>query len=265
MIMNWLPSIVTTSAVFLFFFLARKWVVAHLQGSITHKYAEKSETFRNQLELRSKELESLRDSVLSGAFARENVIDKRRIEAVEVLWGSIVALIPARSVSETMTHIEFNEAAKLAESSQKVKDMFKVFGSNVDFENLGYREAVKVRPFLSDLAWGLYSAYYAIVSHGVFRQQILQHGLPSRLIKDKSVKRLVITVYPHMKSLIENLDVSALHGFLDDIEKELLKELRSIIAGENEDEKNMERASKIIRASKNVIKQDTERQQTAKS
>ena len=104
------------------------------------------------------------------------------------------------------------------------------------------------------LAWGLYNAYYAIVSHGVLRQQILQHGLPSKLIMDESVKRLVITVFPYMKSLIENLDVSALHEFLDDIEKELLKELRSIIAGENEDEKNMERASKIIRASEDLIR-----------
>ena len=263
--MNWLPSIVTTSLFSLILFLARNWLLTRLQGSITHEYAKKLETFRNQLELRSRELESLRNWVLSGAFARENVIHKRRIEAVEVLWDSIESLVPAKSVSSIMTHIQFDEAAGLAKTDPRVRDRFEVFGDNVDLKNLGYREAVKVRPFLSDLAWGLYSAYYAIVSHGVLRQQILQHGFPSRLILDEPVKRLVITVFPDMKSFIENQDVSALHGFLDSIEKELLQELRSIIEGENEDERNMERASKIIKASENLMTQDTEGQQMTKS
>ena len=48
-----------------------------------------------------------------------------------------------------MTHVKFDEAAELAESNQKVRDIFQLFGGNVDLKNLGYPEAVKVRPFLS--------------------------------------------------------------------------------------------------------------------
>jgi hypothetical protein len=91
-------------------FIARNWIKASIERSVQHGFDAKLETLRTELrkneegfksDLRSKETEisALRDGVLSGRAQRQALLDKRRLDAVECVWASVIALAPFKGVA----------------------------------------------------------------------------------------------------------------------------------------------------------------------
>src|SRR6266566_8383628 len=90
-------------------FIGRNWLKASIEHSVQYSFDAKLETlgadFRRseeeqKSELRQKEtqLAALRDGVLTGRAQRQALLDKRRLEAVERLWATVIALAPLATV-----------------------------------------------------------------------------------------------------------------------------------------------------------------------
>jgi len=80
------------------------------------------------------ELEVLRSGALAGMTSRQALLNQRRSQAVDELWSGVVALAPAKAVSQTMLPIKFEVAAQRAATDAKVKEMFQMLGQSVPLE-----------------------------------------------------------------------------------------------------------------------------------
>ncbi len=263
--LDWIPAISTTSLLALALWLLRSVISTRLTKSVQHEFEQKMETLRTNLrngeelfkaELRAKEtqIEVLRSAAMSGLASRQAALDKRRIDAVEQLWAAVTALNPAKTASAWMAPIKFEEAIKEASKNPKVREMFTIIGGLVDPKKLQNSDASRARPFVSPIAWALFSAYQAIVYFAVTQLQMLQTGLdmPNVLNAD-GVSKLIQVALPHQTDYIQKYGANAYHYLLDELESRLLDELQNILRGVESDKASVEQTAAILRESQSIM------------
>jgi hypothetical protein len=64
--------------------------------------------------------------VLSGTAQRKALLDKRKLEAVERIWVSLSRLAPLATVSRSMRHMNFEEAAKRTPNEPNLRLVFEL-------------------------------------------------------------------------------------------------------------------------------------------
>lgn len=264
-ILDWIPAISTTSLLGCVLWLLRSVISTRLKSSVQHEFDEKLETLRTTLrnseesfkaDLRSKENEIaiLRSGAISGLSSRLVVLDRRRIDAVEQLWAAVTALAPAKAVSATMAVIKFDAAVKVAADNPKAREMFAAIGGQLDKQKMYTSDADKARPFVSDIAWALFSAYRAIVAAAVIRLELLKTGLDMPEVLDTvATDKLITTALPHQAEYVKKFGADAYHHLLDEVESRLLDELRKMLQGVESDKATVEQAARILKESECVM------------
>jgi hypothetical protein len=235
---------------------------------VGHEYDVKLENVRAMLrhseealkaDLKSKELQisALTNGALTGVVNRQAALCQRQILAVEELWGSIISLAPAKAVSAQMAIVDFDVALKEAANDPKVREFFNMTGGGFDLNKLPTSEASKARPFVSPLAWALYSAYSAIVLHAAVRLKILQSGINKDITDVEGLKKIVKTALPHQADYVDKYGVSSCHYLLEELESNLLFELSKILKGEESDKESLEKAASILKEADRLMEQNT--------
>jgi len=219
-LINWIPSITTTSLLALALWLGRNLLITRLKKSVEHEYNIKLETVRAEfrekdekvkanLRFNEAEIAVLRGEIITAMASRQMALDKRRLEAVEQLWSAVTTLGPAKAVSSLMSNIKFDVFAEGAASDPKFVRFFEqistIFDQNkIDLAKMPLNDFAKFRPFVSPMAWALFSAYYAIVTEAVIKLHIIKSGMGAKDYFDKdAVPRLVKAVLPHQAEYIE--------------------------------------------------------------
>ena len=190
-LIDWIPAISMTSLLAIALWLLRSVISTRLKASVKHEFDQKleaqraslrnnEEAFKADLQSKANEIAALRSGALTELASRQAALDARRIQAVDQLWSAILALAPAKAVSATMAIVKFEAAAKLSAKNPRAREMFGALGGQLDLTNLGSKSAAAARPYVSEMAWALFSAYQAIVSVAVLKQQILKSGLDMR-------------------------------------------------------------------------------------
>jgi hypothetical protein len=264
-LLDWIPAVSTTLLLGFVLWLLRSVISTRLRTSVQHEFDQKLEAMRATLrtseesfkaDLRAKEAQiaALRSGAMSGLASRQAALDKRRIEAVDQLWSAITLLAPAKAVSATMAVVKFEAAAKEAARNPKVREMFAAMGEKGGLRELSMADAAKARPFVSQLAWALFTAYQAIVSVAVIRLEVLKTGLdmPDVVNKDAVVK-LITVALPHQAEFITKYDASAYHYLLDELESRLLEELQRLLRGVESDKASVEQAAAILKESERLM------------
>lgn len=239
--------------------LLRSVIETRLRASVQHEFDEKLEAFRTDLrkteeafkaDLRAKEseIEALRSGALSGLINRQVVLEKRRVEAIEQLWDAVEKLAPLKMPAYMMASVKYEDALKRVEQDRNARTFFATIGSTCTPEKLQKTDAHRSRPFISELAWALFSAYQAILLGVVARLQILKNGLPGDLIKADHVTSMTKAALPAYSAYIDTYGDAGCYHLLDILEAELLKEFRRIMAGEESGKSSVEQASKIMQA-----------------
>lgn len=239
--------------------LLRSAIETRLRASVQHEFNEKLETFRADLkkseetfkaDLRMKEnqIEALRGGALSGLVSRQAVLDKRRLEAIEQLWDAIEKLAPLKMPASLMACVKYEWALEHATQDPNARKFFETIANTCPLEKLQKTDAHRSRPFVSDLAWALFSAYQAILGGSLGKLQILKSGLPGDILKADHVTATTKAALPAYSSYIDKYGDAGCYQLLNVLEAELLKELRRILAGEESDKASVEQASKIMLA-----------------
>lgn len=265
--MDWLPAISTTSLFSLIIWLSRNLIITRLTTSVRHEYDEKIEEIKSKLrkneeelkaELKIKEIQiqALQNGALSGISNRQIVIFEKQVNAIELVWETVIALAPAKVVSSQMQVIKFESAAKQASVDPKVLEMFS-FITDANVEKIKFDKANKVRPFISPLSWAYYSAYQAIVMHAVVKMKMLKFGIDQvDLINNEHAINLVKAALPHQIHTIEKYGVDVLHILLDELEEKLLLSFQLMLKGQDLDNEHIQMASKIIKESELLMASD---------
>jgi len=264
-LLDWIPAISTTGLLGAALWLFRSVISTRLAKSVQHEFDNKLETIRASLrnseesfkaDLRSKETQiiALRSGALAGLVSRQTVLDKRRIEAVDQLWSGITALAPAKAASATMAVINFEAAAQAAAKNPKAREMFAAIAAPFDIQKIQLGNALTARPFVSQFAWAIFSAYQAIVFFAVFQLNMLKIGidLPKALDTD-AVMNLIKVALPDQAEYITKQGAGAFHYLLDLLEFRLLEELKKMLQGDESDKATVEQAAAIVKEAERVM------------
>jgi hypothetical protein len=236
----------------------RSWVTAAVTRKVQHGYDQKLEQLRTELrlseertkaELRAKEQEvaALRDGAIGARAGRRALLDRRRLEGVDRLWGSVHELGAFKAISMFMSVLNFDEAAKRAAKDENFRNVIKTMGGDALQLKTIPRGADTERPFVSPLSWALYSAYRAVLGTAFARMKILEIGVdePQKLLNENVLRDMLIAVLPEREDGIKAMPIGRAHDLLDEIEAKLLDELKRMLAGEEDDEETIKRAAKI--------------------
>ncbi len=248
--------------------LLRNIIITRLTNSVRYEFEQKIEklksslrqnetSFKIDLETKNKEIETLRNSVLSSISNHQIALNQRRVIAVEQLWVEVESLAAAKHVSRIMSRVNIPKIEK--EIKQKtvtgksfIEDMVKISG-NFDITKLPHSNGAAIRPFVSPLSWSLFSAYKAIIQRSCLQLEFLKKGLTTEFIDSKNVANLIEVALPHQKPVIERYGVDTGFIFLEEIEIALLKDLDSTLRGEKYDKQNIKRATAILEESNAIM------------
>lgn len=211
---EWIPAISTTALFGLALWLFRAVITTRLAKSVQHEFDNKLETIRADFrkseellcaDLRSKEAQIavIRGGAIAGLTSRQAALDKRRLEAVDQLWAAVTALAPLKVASIWMGTLKFDVAAREAAKNPRMREAFGVLAAPFDLTKIQMNDAAKARPFVSQIAWALFSAYQAIILFAVAQINILKIGLDKpELLTPESVTNLVKVALPHYTDYI---------------------------------------------------------------
>lgn len=263
--MEWLPSISTTAILALALWLARNLIATRLTKSVQHEFDTKLESLRTELrkneelfraDLRAKETEIavLRSGAMTAMASRQVAFDKRRLDAIDQLWSAFIALGPAKGILVLMSGFNLDKVFERAPHEEKLREVFKQIGTGFDEKKIDFSVSEKARPFVSPMAWALFSAYQAIVLQAVAKLRLIQFGFGNMDLLDKDgIKKLVKVALPLYEAYIEEHGDKGYYLLLETLETKLLEELRKMMAGEEDDKEAVERAAKIVEVANSVI------------
>ena len=267
-LMVWLPVLLIW-LVPVGLFAGRKYITARVEKAVQHRFDEKLERLRTQLRnseeefrsgLRSKEAEIavIREGVLSGMTSRQAARDKRRLEAVDRLWSAVVDLSRLEGTMAMMSLIKLETITEQRARDPKIQIFFKSISSNLDLNNLPGKDAAKERPFVSPLAWAMFSAYQAILILPVGIAKMIEVGFEGAKLADLSKpNHLLKTVLPEYAEYIDKHGTLAHSQLLDELKSRLITELNRMLDGTETDKANIDRAAKILEAA-NEVRNDTQ-------
>jgi hypothetical protein len=245
---TWIPTAISL-ALAIMFFASKNWIKSSIEKSIQHSFDEKIENLRSSLRNRENEISVLRERVLSGRATREELMDRRRLKAVERVWAAVAAYAPLETASRSMAYINFSEAAKGTREASHQK-FFDIIGGSLPLEKIPDSPAKNERPFVTPLAWSYLSAYQAIVVSGFMRAKMLATttGDISKLFTAEPLRELLKAALPHQSQFIDENEPETFYFLVDEVKANLLAELKRILDGTAIDEENIVRSTQIMKA-----------------
>lgn len=266
--MEWIPAISTSVVLGFVLWLGRGLITTRLTKSVQHEFDGKLESLRTELrnseevfraDLRAKEAEItvLRSGAMTSMASRQTAVDKRRLEAIEQIWSGFVALGPAKRIMIMLSGFNFDRVFAEVPHNKELRQVFKVAGAGLDENSIDFGTPLKARPFVSPMAWALYSAYQAIVMQAVAKLRLAELGVGNKqLIDTEDTKKLVKAALPYLDAYIDENGDSVYHLLLEILEVNLLVEFRKMMSGEEDDKETVDRAAKIVEAA-NLVKSST--------
>lgn len=259
------------------FFASRHWLQARIEKGVQHKFdrrieevksdlrkgeeADKAdlqagiEALKATLQARDKELATLRDGVLSGRVQRQALVDKRRVEAVERVWLAVTNIGQQYRLVAGMLHrIDLSVASKQIKTNRSYQQFFEFLGKLAPVPNDAMNPARAERPFLTEPAWAYFTAFQTILVSAAAVIKALEAGFDEvdKMMDAVQVKTLLKTALPHRADFIEKSRTSAYFLLLDDLEQQLLDELRKILDGQEVDQAAVRRSAEIMELSKKM-------------
>lgn len=249
-----------TAALFsLVIWLARNLLVTRLTKSVEHEYARLLESYKADLrsaeeefkaELKAKELEisALRNGVLAAVSSRQLLMDKKRLEAAEEIWASVMSLGTFKFVSGWMANIKFEEAANAAKTDPNIRRLVEVLGDQFDPEQMKEKLVpCRARPFVTPLLWASYSAYSAVMMQAVMQAFAIKHGVDPKLITSDKSSEILKLVLPHQSDYIDKYGAAGYHYLIEEIEQKIIYEIHQTISGAETDEAGIKQAAAVIK------------------
>jgi uncharacterized protein YfbU (UPF0304 family) len=262
---NWIPwiSLVFSVGTPLAIFIGRNWLKARIEKGVQHgfdrqmeemraEFRKSEERLKSTLRDRESEITTLRNTVLAGSAGRQALLDKRRFEAVERVWTAVNDMAQLKSLSEFMAILNIKYVSKKVDDP-KMQRILEVIGTatlGTGTPDVGELKEVArdERPFLPDLAWAYFSAYSSILHGNLMLYNALRIGVggPEAYLTMDSTKKILKAVLPHQTEWIDQNKSERYHNLLDEVEENLLAELRKILDGRESDQATTERARGIL-------------------
>ncbi len=164
----------------------------------------------------------------------------------------------------SLSVLKFDAVAKQVHNDPKLREfvekLTETLGGDGFEERMAEIRADEERPFVSEFAWALYAAYAAIILGAWATMKILSIGAEhvERYIKRDHVNGLLKAVLPHQADYIDKYGEAAYYHLLEELEKNILAEMKRSLDGAESDDENIKRSSEIM-AQVAKVTSDTEK------
>lgn len=228
----------------------RKWLLAKISESVRYDYDTKLEGLRSELRAKESQIAALRDGALAHMVAAQTAASQRRLKAADDLWKAVTEWNALAGAVKHMEVIKFEECSAAIQAEPKLREFFQLLQKNIpDFAGIGVGSA-SARPYLSDLAWALYSAYMTVFIVAASQIKLLSEGVDARKFFDfAATDKVLISALPDWELFIKQHGHSGYGQLVSVLSDKILIELRSAIAGEEQGAESVRRASEILKAS----------------
>jgi hypothetical protein len=243
-------SSITTLLLLFIFYLAREFIKNYFFSSIQHEYDKKFEEFQSIIRKDEEERNFIRSAVLNVISSTDNIVKSRQLAAFDDLWLRLIEKKKFTGLLRGFALFNVEALAKMPED--KKIELLKPF-SKIDIQNLSNAsdKAELVRPWVSAMAWALYSAYEAIIYYFAAQIHILNIGSnPNEFISKESVFELVKAAIP--ESNIESIEDSSLPKYFEILELKLIVELKNQIKDLPLNPEDIDRANQIAKLASNI-------------
>ncbi|UKJ74507.1 hypothetical protein [Azospirillum brasilense] len=261
----WFPAISSSTVLAAIGYAVGTAYKAKIENSIKHKYdaelekikfdiRKKEENTKSELRRRDEQILALRSGALSGMANRNSELDKRRIEASEKLWSSVIDYGPGKGLVKITSQLQMTKMIDLAAQNNSEGHSMRQFAEML-YESSGTKnfryhgEPDKARLFISPIAWALFSAYRSILGYVAAQVIAMKGGLGREMFSDqKPLLDLIKAALPHQATVIEKYGIDCLSLLIDELEEKLLTELVSGLESTAHDERSVGQAAKILAA-----------------
>ncbi len=240
---------------FFFLWLSRNLIKEFLTNAIKHDYDVKFEELKSEMKEKETEIALLRSGAMDGITDKQSRLYKYQIKAVKELWNEVALLGKAKNISTMMSNLPFEMLYPLTEKDEKIRTVFKSMGSGFDINNYNMNDSIKIRPFISPLAWSYFKAYQSIILNDVMKLKILELGIGGEIFNktNEHLLNLVKVALPEYNDYIDKNINKSLYYLLDAIEDKLMDEINNILKGIENDQEVLQRAALILEESKKVM------------
>lgn len=252
--------------------LARKLLLTRLIKSVEHEFNRKLETLRSDLrnneeeyradiQSRINEIVAIQSGVMSSITSRQNTLTQRRFEAIDQVWDSLYVHKSLYGLSAILAHIDFDKSVKLVVSDTKMRDFFSSLEAQfkVNLDKAAQRNSQKEQLYVSSRAWVLFSAYRAIIMRVYIEITLLKTGTGKERLDMAAVSGLVKAALPHQAEYIDKYgEKGGYHWLLDEIERQLLVELKAMMTEVKAEVVNIEQASELFKYANEVASSHNE-------
>jgi len=253
--MEWFPAITTTSILVFAAWMARNLIATRLKSSVEHEFNGKLAGLENELKTKSAEIEAMRHGALTAMSGRQAAIDKRRLEAVDQIWASATSLGRVKMAISMLTVLKLDAIhdALASRDANKMRQFINAIALAPDATTLDFASAAKAHPFVTPMVWASYSALAAVSGHAIGQWTALKAGVnPKDLMNEDAVKKLVKLALPTRIDYIEEHGAIAAYHLVEELESQLLTEIRLMLNGADDDKASVERAAQIVAHAKKV-------------
>lgn len=239
-------------------FVFRNALRTFITKGIETKFDERLESLKSEIRAREHEITILRETVLNRRAYRQNLVDDRRVEAIQNIWSHVCGQKSQQLVGSAMTLLrpEVFERDYIEPSVQQgLRSALKTAG--IDFENREFQSPVAAfqatdELFVPQSVWSLYEAHRTI--NGLILGGAIAYALgvsnTNKYIKVEDSIAKVDSVIPGARQYAEEYGVYSLFNLVDEIDKRLLLQLRSIVQGNELDDADMISSNTILERAK---------------
>lgn len=228
--------------------------IENLKGDIHRREV----LLHDELNKKGEQISDIRAGALSNLARRYESLDKRRLEAIERIWVSVIDLGKRRSCVEFSRSIKMDYAIDAAAKKDEMGEKIRKFASTIwnisGLDKIADTEIPdKERPFVPPLVWALFSAYRLVMGYPVAQLAAMRTGVGSQLLADpKPMLDLIKAALPNKIAFIDKYGVSGLPFLVDELENAILAAIQNSLHDGSSFQGNIEQAAVIIAAADRV-------------
>lgn len=251
-------------------YLLRGLIITRLKKSVQNEFDSKlavltsqlrtsEEAFKADIKRKEGEILALQGGAIQSRLSRQATVDKRRLEAIDQLWGAVYELSWAKALSAQVSILKGEAISKEVARNPKAKELFAMWKiDETRYEKAG-QSGQKARPFITQVAWAYFAAYQAILMHAVAFMKMLQMGIDGhQFMNSENLIKLIKTALPHHSAYIDQHGPNAAYYLLDQLENSLLEEFKRMLDGVETDMTEIARAKQILIEASRVNSENSE-------
>ena len=220
---------------------------------LRHRQALELERFRGEQRDREARLDSVRSAVMAALSDSQTGLNERRLKAIDDLWRAAMASKAGSGVVQVVSKLDLARIGTPEPNIQQFAKGFDPWLTALEARQGSASDAQLARPFVSPMAWALYSAYDRVIMQAAVQLKAIQSGVdPVRFVKTAETLALVRAVLPEYGTMVDEFGQAAYSELLPEIEERLLRELRETAQGHGWDAESVERSHRILKLAEAV-------------